>query len=172
MLAEQLSIRDETAADAAVVEDIHRSAFRNDPHSVHNEHAIVNALRERGALTVSLFAEAQGVVVGHIAISPVSIDDGATDWYGLGPVAVAPAQQGKGAGGLLVREALRRLRALGAAGCVVLGEPAYYARFGFAADAALAFPGPPAEYFQALHFAGPAPRGVVRYDEAFYVVAS
>ena len=59
-------------------------------------------------------------------------------------------------------------REKGAAGCVVLGEPAYYGRFGFLADPALVFPGAPAEYFQVLAFGSSRPRGVVSYHAAFY----
>ena len=66
-----------------------------------------------------------------------------------------------------MREALARLRALGARGCVVLGEPGYYARFGFRAEPSLILPDVPAEYFQALSFDGGMPSGIVAYDEAF-----
>src|SRR5688572_2850655 len=156
-------IREELARDATLIDEVHRSAFSGSQV----EQGIVRALRERGRLVISLVAEVDGQVVGHIAMSPVSISDGTANWYGLGPVAVLPAHQRRGIGTRLVREALERLRTLGARGCVVVGEPGFYERFGFKADAALVFPGVPAEYFQALRFAGAAPRGEVTYDEAF-----
>lgn len=62
---------------------------------------------------------------------------------------------------------LAELRALGAAGCVVLGEPGYYSRFGFNAEPSLVLPGVPAEYFQAISFNGSLPTGVVSYHDSF-----
>jgi len=66
-----------------------------------------------------------------------------------------------------MREALRRLRERGAAGCVLLGEPGFYGRFGFQADPHLVLPGVAPEYFQALSFGSSRPHGVVSYHEAF-----
>jgi putative acetyltransferase len=128
---------------------------------------IVNALRAAGQLTVSLVADAEGAVIGHIAVSPVSIADGTSGWYGLGPISVAPEYQGKGVGSRLMREALRHLQEKGAAGCVVLGEPAFYGRFGFLARPPLSYPGAPPEYFQALSFGASKPHGMVSYHAAF-----
>lgn len=127
----------------------------------------MRALRGAGQLSVSLVAEADGAVVGHVAASPVTLSGGERGWYGLGPVSVTPAWQGRGIGSRLVRQALDVLRARGAAGCVVLGEPGYYGRFGFAAAPALVLPGVPPAYFQALAFAGAVPAGTVAYHAAF-----
>jgi putative acetyltransferase len=66
-----------------------------------------------------------------------------------------------------VREALRILRETSAAGCVVLGEPAYYGRFGFQANPNLTLEHVPSEYFQVLSFGSIQPRGIVSYHEAF-----
>jgi putative acetyltransferase len=126
------------------------AAFLHAPHTSHTEQFIVAALRKSGQLTVSLVANADGAVVGHVAISPVSISDGASGWYGLGPISVAPEYQRGGIGSRLMREALRALREHGASGCVVLGEPEYYGRFGFRVDLSLSLPGVPPEYFQAM----------------------
>ena len=120
-----------------------------------------------GALTLSLVAEEDGQIIGHAAFSPVTIDGRPCGWYGLGPVAVRPNRQRRGIGDAVISEGLGELVAYGAAGCVVLGEPAYYGRFGFNADSRLRFPGPPAEYFQALAFGGPVPSGTVAYHPAF-----
>lgn len=166
-----LQLRAERDADAPAIEQLTRAAFLHAPHSDHSdhsEHRIVAALRAAGALSVSLVAETAAEIVGHVAVSAVTISDGTPDWYGLGPISVQPSQQGRGVGSQLMRAALQALRERGAAGCVVLGDPHYYGRFGFAADAALQFPGVPAEYFQALHWAAPPPRGVVTYAAAFY----
>jgi putative acetyltransferase len=119
-----IRIRPETPADAQTIEAVTAGAFRNAPHTSHTEQHIVDALRKAGKLAISLVAEVDGSVTGHVAISPVSISDGASGWFGLGPVSVLPQHQRRGVGSQLVREALRQLRDAGAAGCVVLGEPA------------------------------------------------
>lgn len=166
-----LRLRAECAADAAAIDALTRAAFLHAPHSDHREHLIVAALRAAGQLSISLVAEDAAGIAGHVAVSPVTISDATPGWYGLGPIAVAPARQGGGIGAQLLRSALHRLREHGAAGCVVLGSPRCYARFGFIADARLRFPGAPAEYFQALHWQGAPPAGEVRYAAAFYAAA-
>ncbi|MGM3276004.1 GNAT family N-acetyltransferase [Ralstonia sp. 24A2] len=128
MTSSHVLIRPEAPADAASIEAVTIAAFRQAEHTSHNEQDIVRALRAAGALTVSLVAERDDAVVGHVTISPVSIADGASDWFGLGPISVLPEQQGCGIGASLMRAALDQLRTLGAAGCVVLGDPAYYGR--------------------------------------------
>jgi putative acetyltransferase len=143
------------------------AAFRNAPHTSHTEQFIVGALRKAGLLTISLVADREGTVIGHVAVSPVTISDGATGWYGLGPISVLPAHQRRGLGTRLLHEALRILREQGAAGCVVLGEPAYYSRFGFRPDPNLVLAGVPAEYFQAISLDFSRPHGIVKYAEAF-----
>ena len=164
----ELQLRPERDSDAAAIDALTRAAFLHAPHSDHREHRIVAALRAARQLSVSLVAESADGIVGHVAVSPVSIGDATPGWCGLGPIAVAPALQGRGIGAQLMRAALQALRERGAAGCVVLGDPRYYARFGFSADAQLRFPGVPAEYFQALRWQGAAPTGEVRYADAFY----
>jgi putative acetyltransferase len=143
------------------------SAFLDAPHTSHTEQYIVNALRRAGKLAISLVAEADGIVIGHVAISPVSISDGTSGWFGLGPISVLPQHQRRGVGSQLIREGLRILRDRGASGCVVLGEPGYYSRFGFQADPNLVLPGVPSEYFQTVAFDSSRPRGTVTYHEAF-----
>lgn len=164
-------IRPEQAGDIAAIEAVTRTAFLEAPHSSHTEHWIVNALRRNGKLSVSLVAASDAIIIGHVALSPVVIADGTVDWYGLGPISVVPAWQGKGVGSQLMHAAVAALRAMDAGGCVLLGEPAFYGRFGFVADAGPCYPGIPAEYFQALCLRGPMPRGEVRYDAAFEATA-
>lgn len=160
-------IRHETASDAAAIRAVTEAAFRNAPHASGTEPFLVEALRRAGALTLSLVAEADDAVIGHVALSPVSISDGTPGWFGLGPISVAPAWQRRGVGSLLVREALRLLRERGAAGFVLVGDPAYYGRFGFRAEPGLVLPDVPPEYFQALAFRSSLPRGTVAFHEAF-----
>ena len=166
-----VEIRNETATDADAIDAVTTAAFLAAPHTAHTEQFIVKALREAGRLTVSLVAEVDGHVIGHVAVSPVSISDGASDWHGLGPISVAPTCQGQGVGSRLMREALRVLRESGAAGCVVLGEPAYYGRFGFRAEPGLVLSNVPPQYFQAISFGAAMPCGEVKYDESFNALA-
>ena len=165
-----IQIRKEAVTDAAAIESVTVAAFLNAPHTGHTEQFIVNALRNSGQLTISLVADDDGIVIGHVAVSPVTISDGATGWYGLGPISVLPARQGQGIGSQLMGFALTEIRAIGAAGCVVLGDPAYYSRFGFNVEPSLVFPGVPSEYFQAVSFGRPFPCGTVSYHASFAAV--
>ncbi|MCS6474456.1 N-acetyltransferase, partial [Burkholderia thailandensis] len=88
----------------------------------------------------------------------------------LAPLAVRPECRRQSVGAGLVRTGLDALRRLGARGCVVLGDPAYYARFGFVPSGDLVFMDAPPEYFLALAFdeAAPRPSGTVRYHDVFH----
>lgn len=159
-------IRDERPEDAAAISRLVTAAFRDAPHSDGTEAAIVEGLRAASALTASLVAIGGEGLLGHVAASPVTLGGADAGWYGLGPVAVAPEAQRRGIGSSLVRAALERLSGIGAAGCVVLGDPAFYGRFGFHPDPALVLEGVPPVFFQALRFSGNA-RGRVAYHAAF-----
>lgn len=160
-------IRSETPADQRAIFDVTQAAFRGHPHSEQTEAYIVQALRAAGALTLSLVAELDARVVGHAAFSPVQISDGSPSWFGLGPVSVDPAHQGRGIGTALIEHGLARLQARGAAGCVLVGEPAYYGRFGFRPEPGLlVLPDMPPTHFLALTFGAPA-RGTVTYHPGF-----
>ena len=162
------TIRPEQKGDEAAISALTTAAFATAAHSNGTEAVIVERLRDAGELTLSLVATNEaGLLVGHVAFSPVRIADGSENWFGLGPISVLPTCQGQGIGAALIREGLGRLEEHGAAGCVVLGEPAYYGRFGFAHDPMLTYPGPPADYFQRLVLCGDAPSGVVSYSNAF-----
>lgn len=160
-------IRDESPPDIEAIHGVTAAAFLNAPHTAHTEHFIVQALRRAGALAVSLAAEQGGEIVGHVALSPVSISDGSTGWYGLGPISVKPGLQRMGIGSLLMQAAIQRLRERGAAGCLLVGDPSYYARFGFRQESRLVLPDVPAYYFQALPLGPSLPRGMVTFHEAF-----
>ncbi len=162
-------IRPERPEDLLAIARVHEIAFQSLPHSQQTERFIVQALRQADALTVSLVAERSGLVVGHVAFSPVECSDGATDWYGLGPVAVLPEHQRQGLGQALIDAGLAGLRGLGAAGCVVLGAPGYYGRFGFRHHPECALAGVPPEFFQTISFGSSIPTGTVTYHAAFQV---
>lgn len=160
-------IRDETAADTAAITAVTVTAFADLAVSNQTEQFIIEALRVAGALTVSLVAEMDGRVVGHIAFSPVTLSDDTQDWYGLGPVSVSPDFQGRGIGNALIQAGLTRLKELGARGCCLVGHPHYYRRFGFDNPAGLSCEGVPQEFFFALTFDGHMPRGTVAFHEGF-----
>ena len=143
-------VRSETEADHEAIFELTRTAFADHQFSSHTEHFIIDRLRRAGALSVSLVAQKQGAVAGHIAFSPVAISDGSSGWYGLGPVSVLPELQGAGIGTLLVNAGLNALKARGAQGCVVVGEPRFYTRFGFRRMQALVLEEIPPEYFMAV----------------------
>lgn len=163
-----MKIRKETMTDRATIRQITEAAFAMEEHSSGTEGAIIDALREAGSLTLSLVFEIDGQVAGHIAFSPVTVGGDDVGWYGLGPVAIQPDLQGQGIGGELIRKGLSLLQDQGARGCVVLGDPGYYTRFGFAQDATLVFSGVPPEYFMSQTFCGNVPTGSVVYQPAFY----
>jgi putative acetyltransferase len=124
-----------------------------------------------GALTVSLVAEVEGKVVGHIAFSPATINGEHRQWFTLGPVAVLPALQRQGIGAQLVNEGLKSIRALGAQGCVLVGPPAYHSRFGFRHDPALTMEHVPPEVLLCLPMTESVPHGKVEHHAAFSVQA-
>ena len=161
-------VRPEREGDIDAIRTLTETAFRTAPHADGTEHLIIDRLRAAGALTLSLVAEADGTIVGHVAFSPVSLSDGSRGWYGLGPISVDPARQGEGIGGKLIGEGLERLKALGATGCVLLGDPAYYSRFGFTPDTRLTLDGVPPEYFMRVAFSPVYGAGSVSYHSGFY----
>lgn len=166
-----LILRNEQADDIESIFNITQLAFENAAHTDHTEHLIVNALREADQLSISIVAELDEKIIGHVAISPVVISSGEQNWYGLGPVSVIPDYQQQGVGKALVQQSLQQLKQRGAVGCVVLGDPAYYSKFGFKPYPCLILENVPAEYFQALAFTPVIPHGTVNYHSAFEITA-
>jgi len=162
-----ISIRSESSDDVNEIENIIIEAFKNHPHSNQTEHEIVTNLRDNNALAVSLVAIINNTIVGHIAFSEVKINNEFVKWYGLAPVSVKPEYQNQGIGSKLVLSGLEAIKALNAKGCVLLGEPEYYNKFGFKAVDSLVFKGVPPEYFQALLLSGEMPLGNIEYHSAF-----
>lgn len=161
-------IRDEREEDADAIRAVTMAAFEAMPHSRQTEAAIVEALRAAGALAVSVVAVEGGEVAGHVAFSPITVDGApAPGWFGVGPLSVRPGRQRAGIGSALMRAGLERVKALGAKGCVLVGDPAYYRRFGFEASTSLSYPDLPAGYFQVLHLDPEARSGTVAFHSAF-----
>ncbi|MEZ4562263.1 MAG: N-acetyltransferase [Thermomicrobiales bacterium] len=164
-------IRQENDGDADAIHEVTAVAFQGQPSSAGTEAQIVDALRAAGVLTISLVAEYHDEIVGHVAFSPVTINGQPGRWYGLGPLSVSPRWQRRGIGTALVEAGLAQLRKLGAAGCVLLGDPGYYRRFGFASVPALRYRRAAPGYFQRLSFSGESPAGAVEFHPAFDVAS-
>jgi len=160
-------IRPETPADIDAIDAVAIAAFKNHPFSHQTEQFIVKALRSAGALTLSLVAELDGQVVGHIAFSPVTISDGSPDWHGLGPISVLPEYQRQGIGKALMQEGLPMLKALGGNGCALVGDPGFYQRFGFKNIPGFIHEGIPQEVFLALPFTEKIPKGTIVFHQGF-----
>ena len=161
------TIRNETSVDVSAISEVTIAAFNTLEISNHTEQFIIEALRAGNALTVSLVAEMDGRVIGHIAFSPVTISDGTPDCYGLGPVSVSPEYQRQGIGKALIREGLAQLREMHARGCCLVGHPEYYKKFGFDNAPELVHEGVPPEVFLAMSFDGNIPQGTVTFHEGF-----
>ena len=171
-----MNIRRERPEDYEAVRIVTKAAFRNVEHSSQTEAEIVDALREASVLTISLVAEelnssGEKEIIGHIAFSPVAFtgaEDVATGWFGLGPVSVLPEKQKQGIGSALVHEGLTLLKVADAKGCVLLGDPEYYKRFGFRNDPKMRLRDVPQEYFLTLAFdKEELPDADVIYNPAF-----
>lgn len=163
-------IRSERPTDKDTIQKVTADAFAGKPYSNQTEHLIVNALRDAGALSLSLVAEVNEEVVGHVGFSLVTINGKAVDWYGIGPVSVSPQYQLQGVGSKLIKAGLAMIREAGAKGCVLEGSPEYYQRFGFKAYPDLIYEGAPGpEYFMALPFDDEIPHGKVEFHKSFYI---
>ena len=161
-------IRSETAADQAAIGELTTAAFLTTAHASGTEAAIVRDLRSAGALVLSLVAvDPAGAIAGHAGFSPVETDMPGR-WLGLGPLSVAPARQRIGVGSALVRAGLAHFAELKAAGVVLVGEPAYYGRFGFAARPGLSCEGVPDVYVQALAFGEAPVWKAIAFHQAFF----
>ena len=123
-----MTIRSEKPEDVPAIRIVNERAFGGAA-----EADLVDALRRNGKATISLVAEDDGRVVGHILFSPVTIETSERELVGVGlaPMSVIPERQNQRIGSLLVEEGLRRCREEGHRFVVVLGYPNYYPRFGF-----------------------------------------
>ncbi|WP_111428430.1 GNAT family N-acetyltransferase [Rhodobacteraceae bacterium DSL-40] len=158
-------IRDEGPADIPAIGRVVTEAMKMLAQATGTEAAIVTRLRADDALTLSLVAEEEGAVIGHLAASMARV--GSQDGWGLiGPLAVLPSWHGQGIGSALMAEALRRLRTT-CRGAALVGDPGYYHRFGFRAFPGLHVPGCPPEVVLALPFDGTEPHGELIHHPAF-----
>ncbi len=163
-----VTIRLEKPADKAAIYDITKRAFAPMPFSGGDEPDLIDRLRDADALEISLVAEMDGAVVGQVSFTRGVTADDSDDWYALGPVAVEPELQKQHVGSALINAGIAMLRERRAAGCVLVGNPEYYKRFGFRVFPKLAPEGEPAEYYQILPLRVEQPDIVVGFHPLFY----
>jgi len=158
-------IRDERTDDVPAIARVVTQALSMLAQSTGTEADIVAKLRADGGLLLSLVAEDGGEVVGYLAASPARVGS-RRGWALIGPLAVLPARHRQGIGTALMAEAISRLR-LSCRGAALVGDPAYYGRFGFRAFAGFGVSGCPPEVVQAIPFDGAEPRGELIHHSAF-----
>lgn len=161
-----MQIRAEHPSDDPAINDLTERAFMGMPYSEGTEAPIIRLLRQSGDLALSLVAEENGTIIGHIAFSPIRIGSH-RNWFGLGPIAVEPSRQRAGIGTSLIKNGLEMLKERGAAGVALIGNPDVYRSSGFASDGRLTYKGLESRYVQRIVFSGVDPEGEIHYADAF-----
>jgi len=159
-----MEIRPETPKDYECIYALTNVAFEFMPYSDGTEAECINKLRADGDLKLSLVAVEQGDIVGHIAFSPAFIAGISKGWFGLGPVSVLPGRQRAGIGSMLINSGIETLKKRKASGCVLIGNPNYYGRFGFVGDGCISYRGLSDEIVQWMSFDGMTPKGIVKFS--------
>ena len=160
-------IRDERPSDEAAIHDLTERAFKPMSYSDGTEASIIRLLRQSGQLTLSLVAEDEETIIGHVAFSPVTIDGVHGGWFGLGPIAVEPARQRSGIGKALIFKGLEIFKERGAVGVALIGDPSVYDCAGFESDGSLSYKDIDTRFVQRVVFCGPVPKGELRFADAF-----
>ena len=162
-----MEIRNERDGDVDAIYQLTLAAFEPMFFSDGSEAPLVGLLREDGDLTISLVAEIDNEIVGHIAFSPVAINGKHDGWFGLGPVSVHPDRQKQGIGRLLIGRGLTLLQERGATGCALTGNPEIYSRLGFQSDGNLSYGTLDKQFVQWIAFTGAAASGELKFAPAF-----
>ncbi len=163
-----ITIRPEYSDEAPAIRAMVTRAFEGHPYSDGDEQDVIDRLRADGDLALSLVAVTDaGAIIGQITYSRAILMNGEEGWYVLGPVAVEPRHQGKGIGRALIETGEAAMKARGAKGLTVLGDPKIYSRFGYAQDTAMWLAGELAWAFQVKSFGAPIPACEQRYVRAF-----
>jgi len=160
-------VRDERPSDIEQIDALTTRAFEPMPFSSGSEAGIIRSLRESRDLTVSLVAEDNGVVVGHVAFSPITVDGVHEGWFGLGPLSVEPDRQREGIGRILVQRGLEAMSQRGARGVALIGDPRLYCRFGFESDGLLTYKNLDTGLVQRIILCGAGPQGELRFAASF-----
>jgi putative acetyltransferase len=163
-----IHIRHESAEDAQAIHDLTARAFAPMPFADGDEQMLPARFRSAKALSLSLVAELKGKIVGQLTLTPAIAANGAPGWFALGPISVDPSYQKQGIGSTMIAAAITWLRAQNAAGCALVGNPAYYSRFGWLPFPELAPPGEPSKYYQILPLADAEPTTVIHFHPLFY----
>lgn len=163
-----INIRPESESDYAAIYQLTEEAFKGKPYAGGDEQDLIDALRAIRALSVSLVATDDSVVVGQITFSPATITSRLGTWFALGPVSVSPERQGEGIGGELIEAGIKRIKAMGAWGCILTGDPRYYSRHGFEMAQQHCPVNEPSEYFMLRLLGNKQPQGIFEFHEAFY----
>lgn len=163
-----VSIRPEQAGDERAIRALTDAAFHAALHADGDEGELVDRLRASGELVLSLVAEnADRAIIGHIAFSPATVEGASGKWYQLAPVSVIPSGQNAGIGSALIEEGVARLKGSGAHGIALVGNPDYYARFGFTQDHGLTLSDELDPFLQVLVLEGASPSGKLTLATSF-----
>lgn len=161
------TFRDEAPGDEDAIFALTRDAFDGMPYADGSEPYIIDALRRDGDLTLSMVAFDEEGLAGHVAFSPLIAGDQREDWYGLGPISVRKDVQRRGLGRALINQGLERLRAIGARGCALIGDPNVYRGSGFIGDGRLSYQDLDRRFVQRIVFSGRAPAGELVFAPGF-----
>ena len=157
-----VTLRLEEPADAAAIHALTRDAFAPMSFSNGSEPGAIDQMRRDGNLALSLIAE-KNEIIGHVAFSRVTIADAAGDWYGLGPISVLKRYQRMGLGTKMAQSGLGMLRQMGAAGCVLTGNPDVYRPMGFSTEHALTYNSLNPIYILYQSIDGTIPKGEISF---------
>ena len=157
-------IRQEIEGDEAAITQVVSRAFEGKSYADESDAKLVDALRDAGALVLSLVATHKGQIIGQVALSPATIGEGR--YLCVGPLSVLPDHQRKGVGTALMGHALGVAQVYGRDGVVLQGDLKYYARFGFETFPSVAFAGEGAQFIQVLPWGG-TPSGEVKFHPVF-----
>lgn len=166
----QIHIRPERPDDTARICDLTQTAFAPTAHCDGDEGPAIDALRDAGDLSLSLVICENDIIIGQASFSPATIGDepanGDESWVALGPISVLPTHQGKGYGRALIEHGLAQMRARGARGCVLIGDPKLYVRFGFVSSGHCTYANLDPAFVQYITFRGAEPKGEVYFAPA------
>ena len=162
-----MDIREERAEDHGSISRLTQQAFEPMSFSDGTEHEVIDSLRLQNALALSLVAESGDELLGHVAFSKASVLGSSESWFALGPISVHPAHQRKGIGSDLIGRGLEELQRLDAVGCILVGDPGYYSRFGFKLAPERCPPGQPRENFMVKTIGDSKTVGAIDFHPVF-----
>lgn len=160
-------IRPERRGDETAIHALTKRAFAGHPYSDGDEQDVIDRLRKDGDLLLSLVAEEDGAIIGQATYSRAILSNGEGGWMVLGPLAVDPTHQSKGVGRALMQAGEQAMKAMGAKGITVLGDPELYRRFGYVQHTPLTLDGELGEFLQVKSFGAAIPATSLTYAPAF-----